>query len=390
MLRMLSILRPLAIASLMAFCAALAVPILSLYDWQALAPVLNDPLAVITGGGLMIGVAVDKVKNLAAINVANTAQNGIRQFTQMDNNVRTERLQFRLTGQVDITGAGTGIVNRGALSAALQEIGFSDGGTDIEVLDGRCARQLGEILAPSPLPAVRLAGAGVQAATLLEEIVPIFFSAYRTANPNETKWVEVNKQLQQQPFINPLRLITRLATGAGLVGTITNLVASIQQVYDEMVGIPPWISPYVRQVTQDVPGANAQLKVDLRGTRYCRGILIQQDTSGVGEVADIINGLVLRGDKKSIIGDNAVPFRDLQQAQAYEYGGAIPDGYLWIDFARYGRLSTLWNPNQDTNLRLELNVQPSVTVGAVSSLIRVVMVEYEQTAATALPPNVNI
>jgi hypothetical protein len=156
------------------------------------------------------------------------------------------------------------------------------------------------------------------------------------------------------------------------------------------VGIPPWISPFTRQVTQDVTGANAQLKIDLRGTRYLRGLMLQQDTSGVGEVADIINSVILRGDKKSILGDGGIPFRDLQQAQAYEYGGAIPAGYLWMDFARYGRLSTLWNPNQDTNLRLELNVQPSVTVGAVSSQVRVAMVEYEQTAATQLPPNIQI
>lgn len=382
-------LRPLAALAVAAFAFALIVPLLTHWDFSSLSAALSDPAALMLGGPLF-GIAVDKCKNLQGIVVANTAQNGIRQFSNADNNVRTERLNFRLTGQIDITVAGTGIVNRGSLAAALSEIGFSDGGTDIIVLDGRMARQIAEILAPSALPAIRLAGAGIQAATLLEEIVPIFFSAYRTANPNETKWVEVNKQLQQQPFINPLRLITRLATGPALAGTVTNLVANVEQVYDEMVGIPPWISPFVRQVTQDVTGANANLRIDLRGTRYCRGIMIQQDTSGIGEVADIINGVILRGDKKSLIGDGAVPFRDLQQAQAIEYGGAIPPGYLWIDFARYGRLSTLWNPNQDTNLRLELNVQPSVTAGAVSSLIRVAMVEYEQTAATALPPGIGI
>lgn len=389
MKKILSALRPFAALAVAAFALAFIVPLLASWDFSSVAIAFTDPAALILGGPLF-GIAIDKVKNLQGIVVANTAQNGIRQFSNADNNVRTERLNFRLTGQVDITVAGTGIVNRGSLAAAVSEIGFSDGGTDIIVLDGRMARQIAEILAPSALPAIRLAGAGVQAATLLEEIVPIFFSAYRTANPNETKWVEVNKQLQQQPFINPLRLITRLATGGALAGTVTNLVANVEQVYDELVGIPPWISPFVRQVTQDVTGANANLRIDLRGTRYCRGIMIQQDTSGVGEVADIINGVILRGDKKSIIGDGAVPFRDLQQAQAIEYGGALPDGYLWIDFARYGRLSTLWNPNQDTNLRLELNVQPSVTAGAVSSLIRVAMVEYEQTAATALPPGIGI
>jgi hypothetical protein len=158
------------------------------------------------------------------------------------------------------------------------------------------------------------------------------------------------------------------------------------------VGQKPWLSPYIRQIVAQVAAANPNQRIDLRATRYLRGLLIQQDTTGEGEVSDIINSVILRGDRKSIIGDGGVPFRDLQQAQAYEMGGALPAGYLWIDFARYGRLSTLWNPNQDTNLRLELNVQPSVTGTPVSSLVRVIMVEYEKTAATlpAFPGGIQI
>lgn len=337
--------------------------------------------------------AVDKVKVLSTI-APPAGSDNVRATTQGDNNKRTERYQLRVTGQVDVTVAGSNVLNKGSILAALTDIGFSDGGTDKIVLDARLARFIAEAMAPSALPATRMTTAAIQAATQLEEIVPLFMSAYKTGNLNETKFVEVNKQLQQQPFITPLRTIGRLVNGAP-TGTITNLQATVEQVYDDLVQTPPWLSPYTRQVVQDVAGANAALKVDLRGSRYLRGIAIQQD-SDLGEVNDIIQNLVLRGDRDTYWGQQGIPLRDLLLAQAYENGGSVQlggstgagvtavmsGGYLWIDFCRYGRLSTMWNPYQDTNLRLELGVVPSA-FGVTGSKIRVAMVEYERTAATA-------
>lgn len=323
--------------------------------------------------------SVDRFKLLPSIIPAATAD-GIRAFSTGENNKRTERYDLRVTGQVDITVAGTGLRNRGSILAALTDIGFVDGGADKVAVDARLARFIAECLAPSALPATRLANAGIQAATLLNETVPIWLSAARTANPNETKYVETNKQLQLQPFVTPLRQISRLGAGGALAGTITNLQVQVVQVYDDLLGTPPWLSPYVRQIVQDVSGVNPALKIDLRGSRFVRGIAIQQDTNE-GEVSDIINSLVLRGDNKAVYGDRGIPFAALQAFQAEEYGGALPAGYLFIDFARYGRLSTFYNPYEDTNLRLELDVQPSA--GNTGSRVRVAMIEYERTAATA-------
>ena len=259
--------------------------------------------------------------------------------------------------------------------------------------DARLSRFIAECMAPSPLPATRLAGAGVQAATLLAEYVPLWMCAARTANPNETKYVEVNKGLQQQPFVTPLKLITGVANGAALVGTVTNLTVEVQQRYDDLVATPPWVSIFQRNITQSVAAANAQFRVDLRGNRYIRGIAIQQDTNQ-GEVSDIINTLVLRGDSQSLIGDQGVPFADLVASNAEEMGGTLPPGYLFIDLVRYGRLSTMWNPFQDTNLRLELGVQPSVTVfggaAATGSVVRVALIEMETTASTLPKPPIHI
>lgn len=348
----------------------------------AIAVMLPDSVGVTTSPFVLpflFGAQHDKFRGLPDIVVANgTATDNVRAKTQGENNKRTERYQLRVSGQVDITGAGTGILNRGSILSVLPMIGFTDGGTDKIQLDARLARQIGEVLSPSALPATRLAGAGIQAATQLTEIVPLYLSAYRTSNPNETKYVEPNKQLAQEVFVVPQKLITRLAEGGGLVGTVTNLQVRVEQVFDELMADAPFLQTFVRQIQQDVLAANTQLKIDLRGSRFVRGVMIQQD-SNFGEVSDIINGLVLRGDESALFGDRPINFADLVAAQAYEFGGALPPGYLWIDFCRYGRLSTMWNPYQDTNVRLELDVSVSARAGG---LVRVAMVEYERTPST--------
>lgn len=324
--------------------------------------------------------SIDRWKSIPSIVVAAADVDGQRKRTSAENNKRTERHNLTITGQVDISVAGAGLRNRGSILAAISDLGYIDGGADKVVLDARLARFIGECMAPSALPATRLGGVGVQAATLLRETIPLWLASPRSANPNETKYVEANKQLAQELFITPLRLITRLSGGAP-TGTITNLQCQLEQVYDDLVGVPAVLSSYVRQIAQDVSGANAAFKIDLRGNRYIRGIAIQQDTDQ-GEVSDIINALVLRGDNQAIFGDRAIPYRNLVEHSQEEYGGAVVamPGYLFIDFQRYGRLTSLWNPFQDTNLRLELDVQPSA--GNTSSKVRVALWEMERTAVT--------
>lgn len=328
--------------------------------------------------------SVDRFRPLAQI--VPTSDN-VRAFTQAVNNKRTERYDLRVRGQVDITVAGTGLANRGSILGAFRDVGYVDGGQDKYAIDARLSRFIAEALAPSSLPSTRLATAGIQAATQLSETVPIWMCAARTQNPGETKYVEANKQLLQQIFATRLALITGVAQGPALAGTVTNMTVDVVQVYDDLIGSVPWLNLYARQIVQDVTAANPQFRIDLRGSRRVRGIAIQQD-SDVGEVSDIINSLVLRGDERSIYGDNGIPFGDLAQYQAEEYGGELAPGYLFIDFCRYGRLSTMLNPYEDTNIRLELNVQPSA--GVTGSKIRVGILEYESTPATLPEPPVGI
>src|SRR6266496_4112002 len=132
--------------------------------------------------------SIDRWKTIPTIVVLAADPDGQRKRTSAENNKRTERYLMTVTGQVDITVAGAGIRNRGSILAALTDVGYIDGGADKYVCDARLARFIGEAMAPSALPAIRLAGAGVQAATLLRETFPVWLASPRSINPNETKY----------------------------------------------------------------------------------------------------------------------------------------------------------------------------------------------------------
>ncbi len=323
----------------------------------------------------------DRIKVLPAISFGASDPDNARKRTFADNHKRTERFRVTVTGQVDITVAGTGLRNRGSILAAITEVGFADGGADKVVLDARLARFISDAFSAAPQPATRLANAGVQAATQLRESFDLWLASPYSMNPGESKYVEPNKQQQLEVFATPVRQIGKVAAGA--TGTISNLGLSVEQVYDDLIHQAPKVSVFVRQIVQAVPAAQSGLKIDLRGSRYLRAIAIQQDTSDTGEVSDIITNLVLRGDNVAIIGDRSVPFKDLVEMLPSEgFGGigGVPGGYWIYDFQRYGRMSSWYNPYQDTNLRLELDVQPSAS--GANSVVRVALIEYERTSAT--------
>ena len=324
--------------------------------------------------------SLDRIRALG--DIVPGATDGVPYTTQGENNRRTEKYQLRVSADVTVTVAGAAgtLRNRGSALALLTDASFIDGGVPKISADPRLLHAVAEAMAPSALPITALDQTSVTTQTITD-VLPLHLASPRTLDPNETKYVEPNPQLQQQISVTPLRTAARLAGGA-FAATFANLRVRVEQVADDIIGVPPLLNVYGRQITTDITAANTALKVDLRGSRYIRGICIQQDTDQ-GEVTDIINALVLRGDAKSIIGDRAVNYVDLQRHMAEEQGGQVNvSGYLFVDFLRYGRLASLFSPYQDANLRLELDVQPSGG-GNTGSKVRVFVWEYERTPRTA-------
>jgi hypothetical protein len=134
----------------------------------------------------------------------------------------------------------------------------------------------------------------------------------------------------------------------------------------------------------NIAAAQSALVVDIKTTNLCRMIVLSQETATDGEVSDIINSFAFRGDNLTIIGPNVARFDDLLLDNEFELGGAVVgnSAHLPLMFQRYGRISDAMNPSQDVNIRLELNVQPSVA-GAGASQVRITLVELVRSPVTA-------
>src|SRR3954454_24772407 len=90
---------------------------------------------------------------------------GQRATTALLNGRRTRLLRCKFSIGVNITVAGAGIRNRGSALGFLDAVGIDQAGTDKQIWDPRAARFFSETNSPSALPAVRLAGAGIQNVT---------------------------------------------------------------------------------------------------------------------------------------------------------------------------------------------------------------------------------
>jgi hypothetical protein len=307
---------------------------------------------------------------------------GQRINTPLDNGVRTMLVRLNVTGQLDVTVAGTAVLNRGSVLAALDYIGINLDGEDRIIHDTRTARVLAELLTGREYTALRAAGFGVQAATQLQDTAWVFAAMPGIARPEETSLLERNTGVPVNLFTqaNPIT-VGRIIKGG--TATLTNLKATVEHIYDQQRGELPLLRPYTHEILTSVPAANSSLEIPLRPTRYLAAIVIQQDSDD-GEVSDIINSLSLIGDG----GQGIIPFptkySDLvaHSAISDDFTSAEGAGYLVLNFMSDGRLSRLVNPFAFSNLRLVVNASVSAKA---NPKIRVTMIEMERDATLTAP-----
>lgn len=318
---------------------------------------------------------------LSAVDLTRTGQ---RFYVDMLNGKRTFYNRCTITQDYNITVAGTGIRNGGSLLGMFSETGLTEGkGDDHMKFDPRQMRHFSEYFSDGPLPATRLTSAAIAAGTLRETFfMPLVYPT--AARPEELVYTEKNVNKLLNAFLTYTGDVTQLLAGAPTV-TLGDPQFSVTQEYDNQRGILPFLNVITDERVEDVSGANGNFKIDLRTSYYTAALLIQQD-SDIGEVTDIINTVTLRGDTEAIIGPNGVPWTELVEQMAEKSGGAVTDGtYLVIPFVEYQRMSTMMNPDEQLNLRLELSVQPSVTAGATGSKVRVSMLQYQSRDGLTAP-----
>jgi hypothetical protein len=313
---------------------------------------------------------------------AASADAGARQVNKLLGQGQSAFLTVVVAAVLGVTVAGTGILNRGSVLAAFDEMGISENGGDRWNVDPRVLRYISEIAAPSSTTAVRATGAGIQT-TNLRETFRIYFAHPFSINPRETNFIVADPALDFQFYHKLSKTNNGVANIiAGGTATLTNVVVKVSQKLDEYEGDRPKFIPTVKMLSRKVTGADSQLEIDLRGRNYLRGVVIQQDTN-IGEVSDIINSFRLLGDRRQLFGPESVDFAMAQQEAENDWGGAVLNApaYLYINFQDGGKLTNVWNPAQDSNLKFQFDCQPSPTAGVTTSTIRVTLLELERDAS---------
>lgn len=316
---------------------------------------------------------------------AASADAGQRQSNRLLGQGQSAFLTIVVTGLLSITvAAATSIQNRGSIMAAFDEMGIVENGRDRQFIDPRILRYIAEVAAPSAVTAVRLAGTGV-ANTQLRETFRVYFAHPFSLNPRETNFLVRDPSVDFSFFhkLNGVNNgVAKIVTAGAATVTLTGVSVKVQQTMDEFEGARPSFLPTIRMVTQKVTGADSALDIFLRPNNYLRALVVQQD-SDKGEVSDIINAIQLHGDRREVYGPEMHDWSLLKQAEEADWGGNTLGtlAYLYINFQEGGRLVNVWNPAQDSNLRLTVNCQPSVTGGVTVSTIRVAMLELERDAS---------
>jgi hypothetical protein len=307
---------------------------------------------------------------------------GARQANRLLAQGQTAFLTVVITGVLAVTVNGTALLNRGSIMAAFKEMGISENGKDRQYIDPRILRFIAEAASPSTPTAVRAANANV-GTTNLRETFRVYFGHPFSLSPRETNFI-VRDPSQDFSFFHKLdgnnNGVANIVQGG--TATLQNVVVKVQQTMDEYEAARPAFIPTIRMVSEKVTGADNNKDIYLRPSNYVRAIVIQQD-SDKGEVSDIINALQLQGDRRQLIGPEKSDWSLLSQAQEFDWGGSMlgAPGYLLVNFQEGGRLANIWNPTQDSNLRLTVDCQPTAFAGATTSTIRVAILELERDAS---------
>src|SRR6185437_2672263 len=198
--------------------------------------------------------ALDRVRSYPAVATITNANNGQRQFSQTDNNIRVERFSCRVTGNVAIGAVNAAaLANRGSILSQIDHAGFEDTGTDIVNADARSLGVLTDLFRQRGRTATRLTAAQLVIGNAnLDETFEMWLAAPGTLHPGETKYVEVNKQGLLRTFFVPKVPTTAanqfggVATpGAGTTFTWTNLKVDVTASFDDMVGTPPHYTAFI-------------------------------------------------------------------------------------------------------------------------------------------------
>lgn len=315
---------------------------------------------------------------------------GQAQSTLLRNRKRREKTQARATATCTIAGGnGLAIRNRGRLSALLGRLIYDEAGVQFLNADVRNLQARGELLAQRRLPSIALPSADAQVAPMLESF-PIYFAKANTIDDGETKMLDpVPPTGTAAPALNLSFFPNRGVGLPGIVGglpaagtaVLTGLAITLVDICDEDVEVLPDYQIYQDETTKQILQADPALEFPVNTQDKLADLLFQCDSS-IGEVPDIVTTIGLRDDDRWYI--EPIPWLDALDLLPHEgYADALADSqaYMFFDFVRKARLSTMLDASRSVNLRFILNCQPSpsaIAAGGGGSVVRLLRTRYRQ------------
>lgn len=311
---------------------------------------------------------------------------GQRTLFEMVKAVQNYRWLARVRMDLSIAaGAADGVIrNRGCVIAALRKFLLDDSGTTDFDADPRVIKVIAEAMAPRALNDFnRLANGGVQANTILHELLPINLALKLIARQQETVFIERDSEKDLVAIFETVPDVrAALSTGNDRTWTVNSFQIELGQELDEGPNLPaPLYMTRVRKVAQKIiSGAASGIAIKIRTERPIAMLVIQQ-TAGGFEVADIIDAWQLRSDRR-LFYDGKFTEDFYQKVEQTEFGGGVPtDGYFVVNALKGGLLGNAINPDADTNLTLEVDVD-ALSAVAGTNIVDVWAVELYQHTKT--------
>ncbi len=303
--------------------------------------------------------------------------------TELVRAVRTIWIQIRVRATLTLGGGpATAILNGGSILSAFDFAGMDENGVRNIEADPRLLAIYGQMCSAVNLDFNRVRATNVaNGAYNLEESFWIPFTAnIQAAGPMETVFMERNAQRILSAFVRLISTnVANILVQTPGTAVLSAITADVVQRYDFERSKRAVLLPVIRQQDFPVTGTFSELIGKIESTRYLQGMIVAQLTTGAGEVTDIINSMALRADGRDFIGPSLIPYENLQADAQMEFSGDCTSrGYLPIWFRKGGRLSNILNPNAMASLRFVWNCQQSVTAGAGTSFIRVLLLELEK------------
>lgn len=335
-----------------------------------------------TGGSALLAMGsiryMDNIAQMATLNITPAADAGFERAIDLDNGKATRYVQCRVSANVTVAGVpATSIRNLGLADSLFEEVGIKESGNKVISADGRAMMFASEwMCALTATLKSRVTSVAVGGPTTISSTFRIWMENPQAVAPKETLFLEklVNTKLQ---FYGRYSTATTGAAAstvgagrlfnapAGCTVTIDTVSISVEQYADATLTVDslPLFRPRVDQFVFNPVAVNNRtpVPVPVDTNEYLRGITLIFDNVTSGLDGGLVNGLALRGDKSEYLGQGGlVSIADYIRAQAFGSGGEISTLYggtaVYINFQKAGRLSNLYNPLQDTNLKLILDV----------------------------------